>query len=42
MVKANWHVDCYEQKRVTRFFGHYQYQLLEQNKKLLIAKKTSC
>ncbi|RLA04828.1 MAG: hypothetical protein DRQ54_09045 [Gammaproteobacteria bacterium] len=39
IVKANWRVDCYEEKRATSFFGHYEYGLINQADKLLIARK---
>ncbi|MEL0082654.1 MAG: aromatic-ring-hydroxylating dioxygenase subunit beta [Gammaproteobacteria bacterium] len=38
-VKANWHVDCYEEKRASSFFGHYEYSLVDQEGALLIARK---
>jgi 3-phenylpropionate/cinnamic acid dioxygenase small subunit len=38
-VKANWRVDCYEEKRAASFFGHYEYALMREGDELLIVRK---
>lgn len=38
-VNANWRVDCYEEKQVASFFGHYEYHLTHDVAGLIIARK---